>query len=162
MTKLYPIIPFVVLAVIFAVVGLRDMVGFLRIGPGSSKRYAVWLMVMAWLGGIVLIIWFREPTSVWSLSDPFWTKVLVFSLALFVVISFGSSLKRHGPGRVRAIAWTTFLEAMSQRAWMAVPLWLLGVLSVGIFISPYRLVQDRMMLPTELLVHGELLVIGVL
>ena len=69
---------------------------------------------------------------------------------------------RGGRGRTCAIAWTTFREAMSQRAWLAVPIWLVGVLVVGVFVSPYRLVQDRMMLSTELLVRGQLLVVGLL
>ncbi|MCK4850722.1 MAG: hypothetical protein KAT11_05185, partial [Phycisphaerae bacterium] len=162
MVNLIWIIPFIVLAVIFAVAGARDIVGFLRIGPGRSKRYRAWLMVILWLGGLGLIVYYWGPVSVGSLADPFWTKVLGFSLALLVLASLLSSLKRRGPGRVWAMARTTVREAMSQQAWLAVPLWLVGVLVVGMFISPYRLVQDRMMLTTELLVGGQLLVVGVL
>ena len=136
MVNLIWIIPFIVLAVIFAVAGARDIVGFLRIGPGRSKRYRAWLMMVLWLGGLGLIVYCWGPVSVGSLADPFWTKVLVFSLALLVLASLLSPLKRRGPGRVWAMARTTLREAMSQRAWLAVPLWLVGVLVVGMFISP--------------------------
>ncbi len=45
MVNLVWIIPFVVLAAIFAVAGARDIVGFVRIGPGVSKRYRAGLVV---------------------------------------------------------------------------------------------------------------------
>ncbi len=163
MANLVWIIPFVVLAVIFAVAGSRDMVGFLRIGPGRSNRYRTGFILVLWLAGVGGIWYLQDGPWLAALANAFfWTKIVGFSLGLFVLVSWLSSLRRRGPGRVWAMAWTTFREAMSQRAWLAVPLWLVGVLVVGMFISPYRLVQDRMMLATQLLVRGQLLVVGLL
>ena len=91
---------------------------------------------------------------------------IVFGILLLIFVVRGYRDLVHflsgGLGRSLAIAGTTFREAMSQQAWLAVPIWLVGVLVVGIFVSPYRLVQDRMMLSTELLVRGQLLVAGLL
>ena len=162
MTNLVWIIPIVILAAIFAVVGLRDIVGFLRVGPGVHKRYRAGLVLIVWLAGILGILYWHGWYLRAEINAFFWAEVLGFSLVLMVLISWRSSLRDRGPGRMWAMAWTTFREAMSQRAWLAVPLWLVGVLVVGIFVSPYRLVQDRMMLSTQLLIGGQLLVVGVL
>ncbi|NIA07444.1 MAG: hypothetical protein GWP14_07400 [Actinobacteria bacterium] len=157
------LVVFCVLSLIFVLVGYRDLVGFLRIGPSGRQRYKSWLLFALWLAGLGAIYYFWWADSPeFYLEGEFWAGVLGFSLIMFLLISRSGTLRGRGPGRTYAIAWTTFREAMSQRAWLAVPIWLVGVLIVGIFVSPYRLVQDRMMLSTELLVRGQLLVAGLL
>ena len=121
MTDIYGAIPFAILVALFVVVGVRDIVAFVRIGPGKSRRSVLLLGALVWVGGLAAIYWLWGPRSWGSLSDPFWTKILCFSLGLFLVMNLLGWLKRRGPGRVRAVAWTTFLEAMNQRAWVALP-----------------------------------------
>ena len=163
MPSLFWLIPFCILTVIFVVFGYRDLVGSLRIGPKGSKGYKVWILAVLWLAGLGGIYYFWWSDSPKFISDPvFWGGILVFSALMFVLMSLSNPLRRRGPGRIYALAWTTFREAMSQRAWLAVPVWLVGVLIVGVFVSPYRLIQDRMMLSTELLIRGQLLVTGLL
>ena len=162
------LVVFCILSLIFVVGGYRDLVGFLRIGPIRGRRYVTWLLFALWLAGLAFALWSAGLRVVfyWWWGDPpdniFWAVVLGFSLAMWFLMSLSGTLRGSGPGRTYAIAWTAFREAMSQRAWLAIPIWLVGVLVVGIFVSPYRLVQDRMMLSTELLVRGQLLVAGLL
>ena len=156
-------IPFCILTVIFVALGFRDLVASFRIGPGPSKGYRVRILVVLWLAGLggIYYLWWADSPKFYVYSR-FQAQELLWTMAMFVLMSMSGNLRRRGPGRIYALAWTTFREAMSQRAWLAVPVWLVGVLIVGVFISPYRLIQDRMMLSTELLVRGQLLVTGLL
>ena len=163
MPTLYWFIPFGILALIFVVVGYRDLIGFVRIGPGGRRRYSSWLIMVLWLAGLGGIYYFWWADSPKFYSQPtFWAGLLIWTVAMFVLMSLSGNLRQRGPGRMYAVAWTTLREALSQRTYLAVPLWLIGVLIVGVFVSPYRLIQDRMMLSTELLVRGQLLVAGLL
>ena len=156
-----------ILVAVFAVLGARDLVGFFRVGPAGRRRYLLWLLVVVWLAGLAGIFYYWPPGSLnpgmWSIrQEPCWSAALVFTIFMVLMMGLTGSLRVRGSGRTYAIAWMSFREAMSQRAWLAIPLWLVGVLVVGIFVSPYRLVQDRMMLSTLLLVRGQLLMAGVL
>lgn len=167
MPTLLLFVPFCLLVAAFAVFGARDLSGFFQVGPAGRRRYMLWLLAAVWLAGLVVIFYHWRPRSLnpgaWSIGqEPCWSAALLFTLLMAVMMGLAGSLRRRGSGRTFAVAWLTFREAMSQRAWLAVPLWLIGVLIVGIFIRPYRLVQDPMRLSTILLIRGQLLVAGVL
>ena len=118
MSALPWLIPVLILALVFVVVGLRDLVNFFGAGPGSRRGYGGWVLGVLWVSGVVGIWYFWRPRLLGSIMDPFWAKILAFSLVLFVLVCFFSSLRRRGPGRLWALARMTFTEAMSQRAWI--------------------------------------------
>ena len=81
------LIPFCILALIFVVVGYRDLIGFLRIGPAGRRPYSTWLIMVLWLAGLggIYYFWWAGSLKFYSQSM-LWAGILIWiwTVAMFL------------------------------------------------------------------------------